>query len=314
MTWLRHTALLLALLGPLACSSAFFWASMPFVYEEAPLPTEQVLRDLPYRDGSGADARKHRLDLFLPRAETGSEARAWPVLVFVHGGGWTSGDKGLRVGGADVYGNIGRFFAARGIGVAVVSYRLQPRVTWREQVEDVTRAVEWVRAHVAEYGGDPRAVFVSGHSSGAQLAAHVVLDPARLDGAGVCGLIPVSGAALDLTDDETWALGADRSYYEERFGDGEPDDAWLREASPARFARADAPPTLVLYAGGEWPELQRQAEVFHRALVEAGAHSRLVQVPGLDHYRMILALSRDDWAAAPVILAFLRDIDCAGDS
>ena len=159
-----------------------------------------------------------------------------------------------------------------------------------------------------------QAVFLAGHSAGAQLAAHVALDPARLDGAGVCGLIPVSGAALDLTDAETWTLGASRSYYEERFRNGDPGDAWLREASPARFARGDAPPTLVLYAGGEWPELKRQAQVFHQGLVAAGARSRLVQVPGLDHNRIVLALSRPDQAAAPVILAFIDDTDCGDRS
>ncbi|HEU0075769.1 MAG TPA: alpha/beta hydrolase fold domain-containing protein [Dehalococcoidia bacterium] len=107
----------------------------------------RVLTDLPYRDGS-ANA-KHRLDLFLPVGE------GWPLLLFFHGGGWTAGNKAMVVAGADVYGNIGRFLASSGIGAAVVSYRLQPAVTWREQVADVAAAVAWVHDHAASYGGDP---------------------------------------------------------------------------------------------------------------------------------------------------------------
>jgi hypothetical protein len=68
---------------------------------------EQIVTDLAYWTGPEADREKNLLDLFVPKAPAG-----WPVLVFIHGGGWTSGDKGLRAGGADIYGNIGRFYAA----------------------------------------------------------------------------------------------------------------------------------------------------------------------------------------------------------
>src|SRR5688572_28395026 len=67
------------------------------LYKPAFLPEEQILRDIPYRDGS-LDP-KHRLDLFLPQGEN------WPMMVFIHGGGLNSGDKALRVCGKDVYGN-----------------------------------------------------------------------------------------------------------------------------------------------------------------------------------------------------------------
>src|SRR5439155_18980367 len=94
--------------------------------------SDLIHRDICYREGSADE--KHRLDLFLPHGTN------WPILIFIHGGGLTSGDKALRVSGADVYGNIGRFYASQGIGVAVINYRLQPKVTWREQAEDVAHA------------------------------------------------------------------------------------------------------------------------------------------------------------------------------
>jgi acetyl esterase/lipase len=117
-----------------------------------------------------------------------------------------------------------------------------------------------------------------------------------------------------MADPETYALGASRDYYVERFagattGDGE----WVREASPVTFARADAPPALVLYAGGESRPLQHQAQLLHRALRSAGAQSELVKVPGEDHYRIVLALSRPDRTAAPAMLEFIRGTHCGSD-
>jgi len=292
--------------------SGAYWVGMPFVYRDVDLPEKQVVRDVRYRSDAGADDEKHRLDLFLPEAPVG-----WPVLVFVHGGGWTTGDKSLRVGGRDVYGNIGRFYAARGIGAAVISYRLQPGVEWTAQVDDVARAVQWVHQHIGAYGGDPAALFLAGHSAGAQLAAHVALDAERLARTGVpaesvCGLIAVSGAALDLADEETYRLGASRAYYERRFRNGDAGEGWKRAASPVHFARADAPPALILYAEGEPPSFRRQAEVLDTALRGAGATSRVEQVPGENHYRMVPTLSRADKLPAPAIERFIRDRHCGG--
>jgi pimeloyl-ACP methyl ester carboxylesterase len=96
--------------------------------------------------------------------------------------------------------------------------------------EDVAHAVAWVRSHIGEHGGDPNSVFLMGHSAGAQLASYVALDgetAARFGVGTLCGLIPASGAGFDLADDETYALGATRSYYERRFRIA--DEDWVRE-------------------------------------------------------------------------------------
>src|SRR5262249_20796268 len=155
----------------------------------------------------------------------------------------------------DIYGNIGRFYASHGIGVAVISYRLQPKVAWPEQITDVARAVAWVHANVARYGGNGEAIVLAGHSAGAQLATRVALDPAPLAALGVDrrvvkGFVSVSGAGLDFTDAESWRLGEPRGYYEQRFRNGDPTDAWMHAASPVRFIAADSPPGLVIYAEG----------------------------------------------------------------
>lgn len=290
-----------------------------FVYDRADLPEANVRPDLAYAaDGDP----KHRFNLFLPLADSVRQ-RPWPTVVFVHGGGWTTGDKDLTFGGADVYNNIGRFFAQHGVGAATVNYRLMPAVTWREQVEDVAAAVAAVRARVAEAGGDPDALVLMGHSAGAYLATSAALDSDALGEAGVpagavCGVIAVSGAALDLRDRETYALEDNFDYYSARFSpDRQPlaeppaePFAWQAEASPIRLVSPEAPPFLILYAGGETEALQRQSRLLDAALREADVPSRVVVVPGRSHERIVPTLSRDDQTAGPAMLRFVRTRAC----
>lgn len=270
---------------------------MAFLYEKADLPTSQIVRDICYTSGAPCDTVRHTLDLYRP------SAAAWPVIIFVHGGNWDSGDKNYRAGGADVYANIGRFYAARGVGVAVINYRLQPAVAWPAQVDDVRAGVTWVRDNIGSYGGQPDQIFLMGHSAGAHLAALVTLTSPDLP---VRGVIAVSGAALDLTDEQTYQLGADRAFYHQRFRGSDAGTAWARKASPARFATPQAPPFLILYATGETRALQRQSQMLHEALERAGAASTLVPIAGESHTRMVLALSHPDKAPAKAILDFIR--------
>lgn len=295
------TVFLIALvLGLCGCTSAVERAGIALFYKKENLPESQIRRDIGYRKDSTLP--KHRLDLFLPATTN------WPVLVFIHGGNWDEGDKNLRVGGADVYGNIGRFYAARGVGVAVISYRLQPAANWREQIDDVASASVWVHSHIAEFGGDARRLFVGGHSAGAQLASRIALDSAPLGKLGLSprifsGVVSVSGAGLDLADEKTYELGASRKFYDKRFGDVAD---WKTIASPVSFARPGAPPFLILYAGGEKKPLQRQAHRLGDVLSNQGISNRVVVVPGQSHARMVLTLSRPDKTSAPTVLSFIQ--------
>jgi acetyl esterase/lipase len=283
------------------CTSVVERVGTTLFYWKAKLPDSQIQRDIPYRAGSTLP--KHQLDLFLP---TGTN---WPVLIFIHGGGWTKGDKSLVVGGADVYQNIGRFYAAHGIGVAVINYRLQPGVDWRTQLDDAAAATAWVHANIGTLGGNPRRLFVSGHSAGGQLADRIALDPEPLKKYGlspadICGVISVSGAGLDLADEKTYELGASRSKYEDLFGSKDTD--WKKEASPVTYARPGAPPFLIMYAGGEKQPLQRQAQRLSEVLTTNSIENKVVVVPGQSHELIVLCLSRPDKTAGPAILNFIR--------
>jgi acetyl esterase/lipase len=278
-------------------------------YREAPLARGRVYRDLSYWAGSSEDPRKHRLDLYVP------DGSGWPIMIFAHGGGWRKGDKAFEFGGADPYGNIGRFYAARGIGVAVVNYRLQPAVTWREQVADIAQALGWVFWNADTYGADKRAIFVSGHSSGAQLSARAALDrkalqKLRLPPRVPCGVIAVSGAPFDISDDESYALGTDPVFYEKHFRAGDNGEGWKYEASAVNFVTPSAPQFLLLHGRWEPRGLKRQNEVMFQALRAAGVLSQLVVTPWDSHFLIVAALSYPDSAASSAIIDFVRKTKC----
>ncbi len=311
--------LLLAVLALSGCS-VLYATGIDLVYSYAALPETHVRRGVPYADDANP---KHRLNLFLPLADSVRGGGPWPTVVFVHGGGWDSGDRDFTFGREDVYNNVGRFFARHGVGAAVVSYRLLPEAEWDGQAADVAAAVAWVSRNVAAYGGNPEALVLMGHSAGAQHVTRVALDPSLLEAEGVgpgvvCGAIPVSGAALDLTDRETFALSDNFDYYSARFA---PDHvplpeapaepfAWQGEASPLRFVSADAPPFLIVYAGGESRALQRQSQLLAAALERARVPTEVVVSPGLSHTRIVPTLSRGDRPAGRAALRFVRGLRC----
>ena len=114
---------------------------------------------------STAEGRDLRLDVFRPAARR----EGCPVLVQIHGGGWVTGDRRLEARPL-----IARM-AAQGWVVVSIDYRVGRRAKWPDHIIDVNTALVWVREHVAEYGGDPDFVAVTGGSAGGHLAALAAL-------------------------------------------------------------------------------------------------------------------------------------------
>ena len=147
---------LLALIG--ACSP------VPVLNLLVPRSGYSVRADLAY----GGNPRQ-KLDLYIP---DGLNAPA-PVMLFFYGGTWQSGTK-------DLYRALGQAFATKGIVVAVADYRLYPEAKYPDFLNDGAMALRFVHDHVAQYGGDPGRVFLSGHSAGAYIAVMLASDPAYL--------------------------------------------------------------------------------------------------------------------------------------
>lgn len=186
--------------------------------------------DIPF----GKD-EKQKLDVYSPMG-----AKGRPVVVFVHRGEWTKGDK-------SEVSYKPKFFAENGVVFVSANYRLYPAATHPAHVSDVAAAVRWVHDHIAEYGGDPKKVVLMGHSAGCHLVSLVTLDPkylaaVKLTPADVRGVVAWSGGAYDLVDKVAQG-GAYRQHIINAFG---PDEAVWKDASPVTHAKAGgtAPPFL----------------------------------------------------------------------
>ncbi|HEY3739583.1 MAG TPA: alpha/beta hydrolase, partial [Bryobacteraceae bacterium] len=235
-------------------------------------------KNIPYVDGAVA---KQKLDLYLPKNKTN-----FPVLIFVHGGGWTTGDKAL-------YQPLGNLLAKAGIGVAIPGYRLMPGVPFASQMDDVASAVAWVMKNLPARGGDLKRVYLSGHSAGGHLVSLLASEPETLqkhgiDPAMIRGVISLSGVY------DVKALRV--------FGD----ENVRREASPMAHVRSGLPPFLITYCQWDYPFLPFQAREFDAALRKAFVPSRLVYVPGLSHITEMLHTIQPEDITIKSILRFIQ--------
>ena len=166
----------------------------------------------------------------------------------------------------------------------------------------------WVHGHADDYGANKRAIFISGHSSGAQLAARAALDQEslrelRLPPRVPCGVIAVSGAPFDISDSETYALGTNPALYERHFRAGENGDHWKYAASAVNLVTPSAPPFLLLHGRWEAKGLKRQNQVMYEALKATGVATQLVVTPWEGHFLIVAALSHPERLASTAILA-----------
>jgi len=141
--------------------------------------------------------KRQKLDLYVPgKVVAGQKSAADstdkpPVLVFVHGGAWKAGSKG-------VHRFVGQSFARSGILTVVAGYRLHPEVVFPAFVEDAAAAVTWARENAASHGGDPDRIFLAGHSAGGHIVALLGTDERYLGEPGshpewLRGIISLAG-------------------------------------------------------------------------------------------------------------------------
>ena len=236
-------------------------------------PTVEARKDITYVDGQPADGGKHKLDLYLPKDKTN-----FPVLVFIHGGSWRSGDRSN-------YPALANRFAKEGIGVVAISYRLMPGAPHPAQVDDAVAAVDWTIHNIAQYGGDSKKIYVSGHSAGGHLAAYAGLNQKFWP--NLKGVLPLSGV-YDVTQIAGFKEGGDK-------------------ASPIKLIQAGSPPFLITYCQNDYPALPAQARNFDAALRAAGVSSELVYVPNENHISEIVNVHKDDDLTALSILRFIHE-------
>jgi acetyl esterase/lipase len=222
----------------------------------------------------------HRFDRFSRRDPVGPG----PVLVEVHGGGWTGGRRDQQAR------PLMHRMAAAGWVVYSISYRLSPRATFPEHLVDVKRAIAWVRDNGAADGADPGFVAITGGSAGGQLAALDALtagDPHYQPGfeeadTSVTACVPVYGVH-DLLDDAGRPKWPYLATYVLKAGPDEDPDLWVA-ASPVRTVRAERPPFLIVHGSADTLVPPADSRRLAEALRDAGsAPVGLAEVPGATH-------------------------------
>ncbi len=267
------------------------YASM---HDQEPWPGVAVTRDLAY----GPDAR-NRLDVFAPNDAAGP----LPLLMFVHGGGFTGGNKSTP--GSPYYDNVPLWAARHGMIGVNITYRLAPQAPWPAGAEDVGAALRWTIDNIARFGGDRARIVLFGHSAGATHAGtyaampqfHVGFPGDR--GLGIAGLILTSGiydlADFPLTDNYRSYIGSDPAVYAER----SPIGGLRRLPVPSLLVRAELDPAPFI----------PQFEKLSAAMADApGGKPRTLLLDQHSHLSLGYAIGTDDTALTDAILDFVRGI------
>ncbi|KWA22190.1 alpha/beta hydrolase [Burkholderia territorii] len=236
-----------------------------------PRYTFSLFADIPYGPGE-----RHVLDVYVPARVVddwpADAAAGVPVVVFFYGGSWQSGER-------KDYLFVGEALASRGFVAVLPDYRTYPATTFPGFVDDAAQAVAWAREHAAAFGGDPRRLFLMGHSAGAQIAALLATDgrylaARQMHKSDIAGVIGLAGAYdfLPLRD----------ATLERIF----PQDA--RAASqPIRFIQGTEPPMWLAIAENDTVVEPGNTWRFARALQNAGDRVAVVRYDKVSHATIV---------------------------
>jgi triacylglycerol lipase len=247
------------------------------------------------RDVKYGPADRNLLDVFAP--EAASAAR--PVLIFIHGGGFTSGNKVSNFSSA-FYDNIMLWAVKSGFVGVNMTYRLAPDAPWPAGAEDIGAAVQWVADNIGARGGDGGRTYLMGHSAGAAHVAGYVSHPQfhKVKGGGLKGAIMVSGI-YDLTtwpaggSAETAYYGSDLSLYPERSAL----KGLLATDMPLMFAAAELDPEVFI----------RQINLMKEATCKGGhGCARTMILPQHSHMSEVYSIDTADTRLTDQILDFVK--------
>jgi triacylglycerol lipase len=250
----------------------------------------KVTRDVKY----GPDAR-NALDVFVPEAGTGPRA----VFIFVHGGGFVAGNK--TAPGSPFYDNFMLFAAKNGMVGVNSTYRLAPANPWPAAIQDIAAMVKWVRANIAQYGGDPNQIFLTGSSAGGGIVAGYLADPKLWPSptdVGVKGVLLLAG-----TYDYTFMMPtpALKAYL------GDDTKKWAERSALMGVVNSKVP-LFVSYAQLDPEELVKQGEILYANLCNKNRCPKKLFLPNHSHMSTVYAVNTSDTQLANGMLDFIKGV------
>lgn len=218
-----------------------------------------------------------------------------PVVIFVHGGGWDSGDK-------NNYKFVGAALAEQGYVAVLPNYSLYPKVKSPVFCQDIADAVAYVHAHANEWGGNANEIYLMGHSAGAHIVMMVTLDQQFLHQAGgdtswLHGVIGLAGP-YDF-------LPFTYPYMNDLFGPPEK----YSESQPVNFVRADAPPLLLMHGLQDHTVAPTNTRSLYDAMSKAGGRVQVEYFENATHSDLIAAFSFLRNRKPPVMAKIRQFID-----
>ncbi len=263
------------------------------IYARAlPNPADSALRIT--RDNSYGPDERHRLDIYTDAS--GGDGGDRPVLLYVHGGGFIGGNKSEP--NTPFYANIGAWAVRQGFVGVTMTYRLAPTHPWPAGAEDVAAAVAWLRKNIADYGGSPRRIFVSGQSAGAtHVASYVAMNELHDAKQPVAGALMFSG----LYDVPSIRKGPLELHY---YGS----DASLaeRQSSLAGLIASDVPMLFTVAEHDPWNFQAQAARLVDRWFAAKQVLPRMLYLPDANHMSAALGIGGSDEFLAPEIRAFIE--------
>jgi len=228
-----------------------------------------------------SDDPAQRLELFVPTdpaLDPAVTGRALPVVMFIHGGGWVSGDP-------HDYRFVARALAPAGYAVVLAGYRLSDAGRYPAMLEDGAAVLRWIASHAPALGGDAARIVLMGHSAGAYNAVMLGLDPRWLAQAGVAphairGVVGLAGPYDFLPFDHISTIAT--------FGHA-PDPV---ETQPIAHVRGDAPPLLLLHGAQDRRVFPRNSLSLARAMAGCGGSSETHVIDGVGHEGLIMRFAR----------------------
>lgn len=233
-------------------------------------------KDITYTD-SNADLSAKQLDVYAPR-----KADNLPVMVFFYGGSWKSGAK-------KTYHFLGNRLARRNVIVVIADYPLSPEYQVPAMQQAALEAVNWTKDHIAESGGDPDRIFVSGHSAGGHLASLIAVKEDELKPSEnvkkLAGSILIDAAGLDMYGYLEKSSTGEGKKYLNAFTD---DPSIWKEYSSMYFLTDDLSPMLILEGERTYPTIRGSRERFMKRISEKGIDDVTLKIyPKKKHIPMI---------------------------
>lgn len=238
------------------------------------------------------DHELNHLNIYRPKRAKQSRA----TVVFFYGGCW----GGCETINKENYLFVAQALTSHGYTVAIPDYRRYPEVKFDTIINDSKQSVDWVKTHIAEYGGNSGNIFLMGHSAGAHLAAMLTLNEdylAPLTYRSIKGFIGLAGPYnfLPFTD----------AYQKVVFG---PEQKYP-DSQPINFVQGTEPPLLLLYGTGDVLVKPVNIESLSRKVKEAGGCVETHLYGNLDHVGLLGSLSLPLQNSEPVLLDIIRFLD-----